>query len=105
LGSSTIHCRFASLCSHATHLSSSRTHPPALLLTRRRARAPLRQVLRSDILYDCGNSLNPVIDVGQAEGAFVMGQGYFMQEEILQGFDGVLASEDTWEHEPGLLTC
>jgi xanthine dehydrogenase molybdopterin-binding subunit B len=57
-------------------------------------------VLRSDILYDCGNSLNPVIDVGQAEGAFVMGQGYFMQEEILQGFDGVLASEDTWEHEP-----
>ena len=62
-------------------------------------------MLRSDILYDCGNSLNPVIDVGQAEGAFVMGQGYFMQEEILQGFDGVLASEDTWEHEPGLLTC
>ena len=24
-------------------------------------------VIRSDILYDCGDSLNPIIDVGQAE--------------------------------------
>ena len=80
-------------------------HPRTRKLCSWRDDAPGPQVLRSDILYDCGNSLNPVIDVGQAEGAFVMGQGYFMQEEILQGFDGVLASEDTWEHEPGLLTC
>ena len=39
-------------------------------------------VLRSDILYDCGDSLNPIIDVGQAEGANVMGQGYFMQDGL-----------------------
>ena len=39
-------------------------------------------VLRTDLLYDCGQSLNPQIDIGQAEGGFVMGQGFFLQARL-----------------------
>jgi xanthine dehydrogenase molybdopterin-binding subunit B len=35
------------------------------------------EVIKANILYDCGKSLNPAIDIGQAEGAFVQGRGGF----------------------------
>lgn len=41
------------------------------------------RVLRADILQDCGNSLNPAIDLGQIEGAFVQGQGWLTSEELV----------------------
>ncbi|KAG9188127.1 xanthine dehydrogenase/oxidase [Alternaria panax] len=40
-------------------------------------------VLRSDIMMDVGNSINPAIDYGQIEGAFIQGQGLFTIEETL----------------------
>jgi xanthine dehydrogenase large subunit len=40
------------------------------------------RVLRADLVEDCGTSLNPAIDLGQIEGAFVQGQGWFTCEEL-----------------------
>ncbi|XP_033104999.1 xanthine dehydrogenase/oxidase-like [Anneissia japonica] len=39
------------------------------------------QVLRTDIVMDVGDSLNPAIDIGQIEGAFIQGYGLFTLEE------------------------
>ncbi|WEX91204.1 xanthine dehydrogenase molybdopterin binding subunit [Sinorhizobium garamanticum] len=40
------------------------------------------QVDRTDIIHDVGKSLNPALDVGQVEGAFVQGMGWLTTEEL-----------------------
>ncbi|MFN3133535.1 xanthine dehydrogenase molybdopterin binding subunit [Roseibium sp.] len=40
------------------------------------------RVERSDILHDVGRSLNPVLDKGQVEGAFIQGMGWLTTEEL-----------------------
>ncbi|MEN0087512.1 MAG: xanthine dehydrogenase molybdopterin binding subunit [Pseudomonadota bacterium] len=40
------------------------------------------EVLRTDILHDVGNSLNPALDLGQVEGGFVQGMGWLTTEEL-----------------------
>ncbi|KAI5861553.1 xanthine dehydrogenase [Durotheca rogersii] len=47
-------------------------------------------VLRTDIMMDVGRSINPSIDYGQIEGAFVQGQGLFTMEESLWTQQGEL---------------
>ncbi|KAI1343849.1 xanthine dehydrogenase [Xylariaceae sp. FL0016] len=47
--------------------------------------------LRADIKMDVGRSINPSIDYGQIEGAFVQGMGLFTMEESLWLRNGPLA--------------
>jgi len=59
-----------------------------------------------DILYDCGITLSALVDIGQIEGAFVFGLGYYLTEQIM--YDTVLGSptygtlitDSTWEYKP-----
>ncbi|URE29421.1 aldehyde oxidase [Musa troglodytarum] len=55
-------------------------------------------ILRTDLTYDCGQSLNPAVDLGQIEGAFVQGIGFFMCEEYLENSDGLVISDGTWTY-------
>jgi xanthine dehydrogenase large subunit len=40
------------------------------------------RLLRADVLHDVGRSLNPAIDLGQIEGAFIQGMGWLTTEEL-----------------------
>ncbi|KAB1226907.1 Benzaldehyde dehydrogenase (NAD(+)) [Morella rubra] len=55
-------------------------------------------VLQTDIIYDCGQSLNPAVDLGQIEGAFVQGLGFFMLEEYQTNSNGLVIGEGTWTY-------
>jgi len=57
-------------------------------------------ILESDLIYDAGKSLNPIIDIGQAEGAFVIGVGFYLREDALYDESGRLLSVGTWEYKP-----
>ena len=47
-------------------------------------------VLKSDIVQDCGLSMNPKIDIGQIEGAFIQGLGWLTCEELFWNNNGKL---------------
>jgi xanthine dehydrogenase large subunit len=50
------------------------------------------KLLRADLLHDVGRSLNPAVDIGQIEGAFIQGMGWLTCEELV------------WHPKTGMLT-
>jgi xanthine dehydrogenase/oxidase len=58
-------------------------------------------VSRVDVLCDAGHSLNPLLDLGQAEGGFVYGMGTYLQEDVLiSPTDGSNKCQGTWNYKP-----
>ncbi|KAF8659338.1 hypothetical protein HU200_058541 [Digitaria exilis] len=55
-------------------------------------------ILQSDLVYDCGQSLNPAVDLGQVEGAFIQGVGFFTNEEYATNSDGMVINDGTWTY-------
>lgn len=60
------------------------------------------KILGSDVVYDAGWSMNPAIDIGQVEGAFVQGIGYLLTENLVYETDGEnqgrLNTTNTWRY-------
>ena len=47
-----------------------------------------------NVIHDVGNSLNPAIDIGQIEGAFIQGMGWLTTEDLKWNKNGKLISEN-----------
>ncbi|XP_038171243.1 aldehyde oxidase 4 isoform X1 [Arvicola amphibius] len=50
------------------------------------------KLLRTDIFMDAAFSINPALDIGQVEGAFIQGMGLYTIEELKYSPEGVLHS-------------
>jgi xanthine dehydrogenase large subunit len=50
------------------------------------------RIVRADILHDAGESISPLVDVGQVEGAFAQGVGWLTTEELVWDERGRLAT-------------
>ncbi|MGZ8358661.1 MAG: xanthine dehydrogenase molybdopterin binding subunit, partial [Telluria sp.] len=61
---------------------------------------------RADALYDAGRSLNPAIDIGQVEGAFIQGMGWLTTEQLWWNEGGKLMTHAPSTYKiPGVSDC
>jgi xanthine dehydrogenase large subunit len=63
-------------------------------------------IRRVDILHDVGESISPIVDVGQIEGAFAQGAGWLTQEELVWDHAGALRTGNASTYKlPSLGEC
>jgi len=62
------------------------------------------KVLRTDILHDVGDSLNPRIDIGQVEGGFIQGMGWMTTEELVWDDTGKLLTSNPMSYKIPAIT-
>ncbi|MBS2011968.1 MAG: xanthine dehydrogenase molybdopterin binding subunit [Deltaproteobacteria bacterium] len=66
----------------------------------------MKRVTRVDIVHDVGESLNPGVDRGQIEGAFVQGMGWLTGEELLWSKEGRLLTHSASTYQiPSIGDC
>ncbi|XP_063828756.1 uncharacterized protein LOC135078111 [Ostrinia nubilalis] len=57
------------------------------------------EIVRVDLYEDVGRSVSPEIDVGQVEGAFIFGLGYWTSEKLVYDKEnGELKSDRSWNY-------
>ncbi|CAL8110876.1 unnamed protein product [Orchesella dallaii] len=61
------------------------------------------KIVRVDLIEDAGESISPLVDIGQIEGAFVMGLSWWLTEELIYDQNsGELITDRTWNYKPML---
>jgi xanthine dehydrogenase large subunit len=64
------------------------------------------ELRRVDILHDVGDSLSPLVDLGQIEGGFLQGVGWLTREELLWDAQGRVVTRGASTYKlPGLGDC
>jgi xanthine dehydrogenase large subunit len=64
------------------------------------------RLVRVDILHDVGDSLSPLVDLGQIEGGFIQGLGWLTCEELVFDGDGRLSTQGASTYKlPSLGEC
>jgi len=66
----------------------------------------MTELVRVDIVHDVGDSISPLVDLGQVEGAFAQGAGWLTQEELVWDAQGALKTSNASTYKlPSLGEC
>lgn len=60
-------------------------------------------MVRVDLMEDAASSMSPEVDIGQIQGGFIMGLGYWTHENMIYDANGFPLTFNTWHYKvPGV---